>query len=108
MTDNTSKTLSVVTNNGKTTLSLGHKDLKNIDSAYAITIHKSQGSEYKQVVVALTDDVDTLLCRELLYTAITRASKKVTIIATENSLNAALSNTSNRVTFLSKIIRDLI
>ena len=108
MTDNTSKTLSVVTNNGKTTLRLGHKDLKNIDSAYAITIHKSQGSEYKQVVVALTDDVDTLLCRELLYTAITRASKKVTIIATENSLNAALSNTSNRVTFLSKIIRDLI
>lgn len=108
MADDTGKTLSVVTNNGKTTLSLGHKDLKNIDSAYAITIHKSQGSEYEQVVIALTDDADTLLCRELLYTAITRASKKVTIIATENSLNTALSSTSNRITFLSKIIRDLI
>ena len=96
------------TNNEIKTLSLGYKDLKNIDSAYAITIHKSQGSEYDQVVIALTDDADTLLCRELLYTAITRTSKKVTIIATENSLNAALSNTSNRVTFLSKIISDLL
>ena len=106
--DDSNKAMKISTNNEIKTLSLGYKDLKNIDSAYAITIHKSQGSEYDQVVIALTDDADTLLCRELLYTAITRTSKKVTIIATENSLNAALSNTSNRVTFLSKIISDLL
>lgn len=106
--DDDNKTMEITTNNRVTTLKLGYKDLKNIDSAYAITIHKSQGSEYEQVVIALTDNADTLLCRELLYTAITRASKKVTIIATENSLNVALSSTSNRITFLSKIIRDLI
>ena len=44
MADDTSKSLSVVTNDGKTTLSLGYNDFKNIDSAYANTIHKSQGS----------------------------------------------------------------
>ena len=74
--DDSNKAIEISTNNGITTLSLGYKDLKNIDSAYAITIHKSQWSEYEQAVIALTDDADTLLCRELLYTAITRASKK--------------------------------
>ena len=106
--DDDNKTMEITTNNRVTTLKLGYKDLKNIDSAYAITIHKSQGSEYEQVIIALTDDADTLLCRELLYTAITRASKKVTIIATKNSLNAALSYKSNRSTFLCKIIKDIL
>ena len=102
------KTLDASTNNGAPALNLGYRDLKNLDSAYAITIHKSQGSEYGQVIIALTEDADALLCRELLYTAITRASKKVTIISTENSLANALSNTSNRTTFLGKIISDLL
>ena len=70
--------------------------LPSYELGYALTIHKSQGSEYDHVCVILSS-VDSLLhTRELLYTAVTRARKKVTIVATEEQLKKALSTTKMR------------
>ena len=70
--------------------------LPSYELGYASTIHKSQGSEYDHVCVILSS-VDSLLqTRELLYTAVTRARKKVTIVATEEQLKKAVSTTKMR------------
>ena len=70
--------------------------LPSYELGYALTIHKSQGSEYDHVCVILSS-VDSLLhTRELLYTAVTRARKKVTIVATEEQLKKAVSTTKMR------------
>ncbi len=59
--------------------------------AYAITIHKSQGSEFDNVLVLLTDDVNNpLLSRQLVYTGVTRARKRAVILGTELALEKAL------------------
>lgn len=70
--------------------------------AYAITIHKSQGSEAENVFVVLNNqlsdknDIKKLLQRELIYTAITRAKNQVTIYASQDVLNYAISNPISR------------
>ena len=70
--------------------------LPSYELGYASTIHKSQGSEYDHVCVILSS-VDSLLqTRELLYTAVTRARKKVTIVATEEQFKKAVSTTKMR------------
>jgi exodeoxyribonuclease V alpha subunit len=67
------------------------------ESAWAITIHRSQGSEYHDVAVALPPDADNrVLTRELVYTAISRASSHAEIWATDTSLCAALSRPVQR------------
>ena len=67
--------------------------------AYAITVHKSQGSEYDDVLVVLPDDEDhPLLKRQLVYTGITRAKKTVTIVATEATFKAACKEVIERDT----------
>ena len=59
--------------------------ISEMETVYAMTIHKSQGSEYETVLTLLPDNKDNqLLTRELLYTAVTRASKKVVIQAEED------------------------
>ncbi len=63
---------------------------------YAMTIHKSQGSEYDTVVIVLPETENAILSRELLYTAITRARHEVVIIANENVLRAAISSKAVR------------
>jgi exodeoxyribonuclease V alpha subunit len=50
-----------------------------IESAFAISVHKSQGSEYKEILIALPDHKSKLLTREILYTGITRAKQKAII-----------------------------
>src|SRR5699024_3899093 len=54
--------------------------LADVDSAHAMTIHKSQGSQARSVTVLLPDADSRLLTRELLYTAITRARERVTLV----------------------------
>jgi exodeoxyribonuclease V alpha subunit len=49
------------------------------DSAFALTVHKSQGSEFDKVLLILPDQLSDVLCRELLYTAVTRARKGIEI-----------------------------
>ena len=66
---------------GDSVRSVGTSRLADVQSAYALTIHKSQGSEFAQVVVALGPEPSAHLTRELLYTAVTRASRRVTLVA---------------------------
>ena len=61
--------------------SVGTSRLADVQTAYALTIHKSQGSEFARVVVALGPEPSSHLTRELLYTAVTRASQRVTVVA---------------------------
>ena len=61
--------------------------------SYCMTVHKSQGSESDNVVIILPEAAgNLLLTREILYTAVTRAKKTVTIITTKNAITEAVSN----------------
>lgn len=57
--------------------------LADVETAFAMTIHKSQGSEFRHVVMVLPDGKSTLLSRELVYTGMTRAQKALTILAAD-------------------------
>ncbi|CAM3686293.1 exodeoxyribonuclease V subunit alpha [Smaragdicoccus niigatensis] len=65
--------------------------LASATSAFALTIHRSQGSQYDTVSVVLPGEKSSLLTRELLYTAITRAKKHVRIIGTEEGVKTAVN-----------------
>ncbi len=67
-------------------------EIHEISPAYAISVHKSQGSEYPAVIVPILTQHYVLLQRNLLYTAITRAKKLVVLIGTKKALNIALKN----------------
>ncbi|MDN2502380.1 exodeoxyribonuclease V subunit alpha, partial [Nocardia nova] len=62
-----------------------------VTTVYAMTIHRSQGSQYGAVTIVLPGPESTLLTRELLYTAITRARQRVRIIGTAEALEAGVS-----------------
>lgn len=64
--------------------------LGDVDTWWAMTIHRSQGSEFDHVIVSLPGAASPILTNELLYTAVTRAKKKVTVVAGEESIRAAV------------------
>ena len=66
------------------------------DLAFAISIHKSQGSEFGEVTVVLPEEDSPLMTRELLYTAITRAKERVHMVSTEASLRRAIERHGRR------------
>ena len=68
------------------------KQLEELELAYAITIHKSQGSEYPAVVIPILSGPKMLLNRNLLYTAVTRARKCVTVVGSEETLREMIRN----------------
>ena len=68
------------------------KNLEELEHAYAVTIHKSQGSEYPAVVIPLLSGPQMLLNRNLLYTAVTRAKKCVTIVGNDETFNMMIQN----------------
>ena len=68
------------------------KDLDEITVAYAISVHKSQGSEYPAVIIPLLTQHYIMLQRNLLYTAMTRGKKLVILIGTHKALSIALKN----------------
>ena len=70
------------------------KLLEELELAYAITIHKSQGSEYPAVVIPLFQGPRMLLNRNLIYTAVTRAKKCVTIVGDDEVFHTMVRNTS--------------
>ena len=78
------------------------EDIMELDLAYAITIHKSQGSEFNEVLVVLPSEDNRVLCRELLYTAVTRARKRVTVAAEKQVMELALSKRIQRYSGLAK------
>jgi len=72
----------------------------DIEVAHALTVHRSQGSEYARVTVVLPEPDSRLLTRELLYTAITRAVEVVRIVGTEDSVRAAVARQARRASGL--------
>ena len=72
--------------------------------AWAITIHRSQGSEYDDVLIILPKNESPLNTRELLYTAITRARKNVIIAGNIEAVKAAVNTLPARVTLLGKAL----
>jgi exodeoxyribonuclease V alpha subunit len=74
--------------------------LADIETMHAMTIHKSQGSQVAEVTVLLPPEDSRLLTRELLYTAVTRAQKKVRIVGSEAQVRAALERRAVRATGL--------
>ena len=76
--------------------------LNELEHAWAITVHKSQGSEYKAVVFALSASAKRLLTRSILYTGVTRARDILILVGDENVAKAMIANAkrSNRFTFL--------
>ena len=70
------------------------------ESAWSTTIHKSQGSEYDEVIVSLPHASSQTLTKELLYTAVTRAKSKVTIVASAEALSRCVSRETFRVSGL--------
>lgn len=66
--------------------------LKRIEHAYAVTVHKSQGSEYPAVIIPLPNGMDRLSYRNLLYTAVTRAKKILIIIGSANKVYSMVNN----------------
>ena len=72
------------------------KMLEELELAYAVTIHKSQGSEYPAVVIPLLGGPRLLMNRNLLYTAVTRAKKCVTIVGDEHKFDEMVGNISEQ------------
>jgi exodeoxyribonuclease V alpha subunit len=64
--------------------------LDAVETVYAMTIHKSQGSQFETVAVLLPDPGSRILTRELLYTAVTRARERLILIGTEETVRAAV------------------
>ncbi len=72
------------------------KQLDELELAYAITIHKSQGSEYPAVVIPLLTGPRMLMNRNLLYTAVTRAKRCVTLVGSERTFQGMIGNVSEQ------------
>lgn len=70
--------------------------LPTCETAYAMTVHKSQGSEFDHTVLVLPDSFSPLLSRELVYTAITRARNRLTLFANENIFLGAIRTPTER------------
>lgn len=78
------------------TVDYAFSQLDELDLAYAVTIHKSQGSEYPAVVFPILDGPRLLFNRNLLYTAVTRAKKCVTIVGSDQMLQFMIDNKSEQ------------
>ena len=85
------------------------KQADELELAYATTIHKAQGSEYPAVVIPLLGGPRMLMTRNLLYTAVTRARKCVTIVGSDVTFQAMIGNhiEANRYTTLARRIREM-
>ena len=83
--------------------------LDELELAYAVTIHKSQGSEYPAVILPLLSGPRMLFNRNLLYTGITRARSCVTILGSAATVRAMIDNVSEnkRYTALADRIREM-
>ena len=68
------------------------KDLKNITHAYAITVHKSQGSEFEHVIMPISKSYYIMLYNKLLYTGVSRAKKSLTLIGEPRAFTSGIQN----------------
>lgn len=96
--------VAVFDRNGPTRFALSH--LTEHTTVHAMTIHKSQGSQFDQVVVVLPDSESRLLTRELLYTAVTRARSRVWVMGREEVIRQAVSRSVQRASGLADRLWD--
>lgn len=91
-------------------IAYGKSELTELDLAYAITVHKSQGGEYRAVILALSMQQRALLARNLLYTGMTRAKDFLVLIGSDSAVDIALKNNSvaERNTGLAGKIKSMI
>jgi len=84
-------------------------ELNELTLSYAVSVHKSQGSEYDMVVLVLLPYHSIMLNREIFYTAVTRAKKKLFLISDSQTIKTAISNSSptDRKTLLEKRLKGL-
>ena len=66
--------------------------LDEIELAYAVTVHKSQGSEFEAVIMPVCSVIPQLSYRNLLYTAVTRAKSRLILVGTQGQINAMVDN----------------
>ena len=106
--DDGTETLQVVFDDGKKVV-YTYKQLEELELAYAITVHKSQGSEYPAVVMPVFRGPVPLMNRNILYTAVTRARNCVTILGTSQVLNEMIANENEnrRYSGLEDCLREL-
>ena len=71
-------------------------DLDKLDLAYAITVHKSQGSEFPIVIIPVCRYAPMLMCRNLLYTAVTRAKNMVVLVGSEGAVRTMIQNNDEK------------
>jgi exodeoxyribonuclease V alpha subunit len=83
-------------------------DIMELDLAYAITIHKSQGSEFEAVIIPILTQHFKMLFRNLIYTGLTRARKLAVFVGTRKALAMAVKNqdTSERQTMLKELLQE--
>lgn len=81
-------------------------DLDQIVLAYAVTVHKSQGSEYPVVVMPVTTQHFIMLQRNLLYTAVTRAKRMVVLVGTKKAIAIAVKN--NKIEIRNSLLKDFL
>ncbi|MDY5948434.1 MAG: AAA family ATPase, partial [Oscillospiraceae bacterium] len=92
----------------KERLAIPKSCVQDIELAYACTVHKSQGSEYETVIIALPSQPSVMLRRNLLYTAITRAKKNIIIVTQKGCISRAAINAidANRKSALAEKITE--
>lgn len=79
--------------------------LRNVETAFAMTVHKSQGSEFRHTVLALPREANAVLTRELVYTGITRASKEFTLVTPSGEvLREAIASRTHRTSGLRELV----
>jgi exodeoxyribonuclease V alpha subunit len=76
--------------------------LEDVETVHALTIHKSQGSEYGHAIVVLPEKPSRILTRELLYTGVTRARDKVTVVGSREVIETAIKTPIRRATGLAE------
>jgi exodeoxyribonuclease V alpha subunit len=80
-------------------------ELDQLDTAFAMTVHKSQGSEYDTVVLVHPPSASPLISRELLYTAVTRAKHRLVVVGSSASIERAVETPTRRITGLTSALR---
>ncbi|MGF6272840.1 exodeoxyribonuclease V alpha subunit [Massilia sp. UYP11] len=79
--------------------------LRNVETAFAMTVHKSQGSEFRHTVLALPRESNAILTRELVYTGITRASREFTLVTPSGEvLREAIASRTHRTSGLRELV----
>ncbi len=92
------KTMTIIFDDDKET-EYAFSDLDKLDLAYATTVHKSQGSEFPVVIIPMCRFAPMLMCRNLLYTAVTRAKNMVILVGLESACAEMVNNNDERKRF---------